>query len=95
MNSRQQYITQAADIDVRLKIWSDQIKAIERHIELGKSLQMQGIEILNNLSTEEISVEVVIKAISQATGIIEKGIAIEQQGREQLSDLYQRKPIDE
>jgi hypothetical protein len=75
----------------RLKAWQVTIESTKEHIEVGRALRGQGIQILQNIE-QNYDYEKVAKLINQATTTFDKGIKIERVARDKLLSLYQEKP---
>lgn len=92
MTTRQQHTTAAESLKLRLDVWAKSVDSATQHIQLGQTLQAQGVELLNTIQDVKADLNDIAKCIQQATATIEKGIKIERDAHREKIDLQQFKP---
>jgi hypothetical protein len=92
MTPREQKNTQAASLNQRLQVWETAIESSQNHVELGQTLQAQGIECLKSIQDIKVEISELSKLMQQASACIEKGINIERSAYRELLALHHVKP---
>ena len=92
MKKRIDIYTEVAPYDERIGIWQNAVDASERHIEIGKTMQEQGDEILTGIAEAVQNAEQMTKLIQQAANIIDKGVKLERSAHDKKIKLFEEKP---
>lgn len=87
-------------MDEQLAAWQAALAAAQKHIQLGQSLQLKGMTLLNSIPMAADGKKVDLakegvdpaRLVQQATAAIERGSRIEREGHDKVLALYQQKP---
>ena len=92
MTPRESKTTQADDYKKRQEIWQEALDTTQNHVELGQTLQAQGLALLASVQEMKSELSDLTKGIQQATNTIDKGILIERSAHRERIGLQQIKP---